>query len=92
MTEQGAIIAAVWIGALLLWLAFLLYYDGLRRPLRPDEIDAFLSTLGPRMVETGNDAARLRAFLDVLMSIPARDPGNVNAPAVKIIRVTIEES
>src|SRR5258705_11274833 len=27
--------------------------------------------------------------LDVLMSIPARDPGNVNAPAVKINRVTI---
>jgi len=25
------------------------------------------------------------------MSIPARDPGNVNAPAVKIIRVIIEE-
>ena len=30
--------------------------------------------------------------LDVLMSIPPRDPNNVNAPAVKIIRVTIEES
>jgi cyclophilin family peptidyl-prolyl cis-trans isomerase len=30
--------------------------------------------------------------LDVLMSIPERDPGNVNAPAVKIISVTIEES
>jgi cyclophilin family peptidyl-prolyl cis-trans isomerase len=30
--------------------------------------------------------------LDVLMSIPARDPGNVNAPAVKILSVTIEES
>jgi len=30
--------------------------------------------------------------LDVLMSIPVRDPGNVNAPAVKIISVTIEES
>ncbi|HAX71372.1 MAG TPA: peptidylprolyl isomerase, partial [Anaerolineae bacterium] len=29
--------------------------------------------------------------LDVLMSIPPRDPNNVNAPAVKIIRVTIEE-
>jgi cyclophilin family peptidyl-prolyl cis-trans isomerase len=29
--------------------------------------------------------------LDVLMSIPARDPGNVYAPAVKIIRVIIEE-
>jgi cyclophilin family peptidyl-prolyl cis-trans isomerase len=30
--------------------------------------------------------------IDVLMSIPARDPNNVNAPAVKIIRVTIEEA
>jgi cyclophilin family peptidyl-prolyl cis-trans isomerase len=30
--------------------------------------------------------------LDVLMSIPARDPGNRNAPGVKITRVTIEES
>ena len=30
--------------------------------------------------------------LDVLMSIPVRDPGNANAPAVKIISVTIEES
>jgi cyclophilin family peptidyl-prolyl cis-trans isomerase len=30
--------------------------------------------------------------LDVLISISPRDPGNVNAPAVKIIRVTIEES
>ncbi len=30
--------------------------------------------------------------LDVLMSIPARDPNNRNAPAVKIKSVTIEES
>ncbi|MDD2921254.1 MAG: peptidylprolyl isomerase [Anaerolineales bacterium] len=30
--------------------------------------------------------------LDVLMSIPERDPGNVNAPAVKMISVSIEES
>ncbi len=30
--------------------------------------------------------------MDVLMSIPARDPGNRNAPAVKIKKVTIEES
>jgi cyclophilin family peptidyl-prolyl cis-trans isomerase len=30
--------------------------------------------------------------MDVLMSIPARDPNNVNAPAVKIKRVTIHES
>jgi len=30
--------------------------------------------------------------MDVLMSIPPRDPMNASAPAVKIIRVTIEES
>jgi cyclophilin family peptidyl-prolyl cis-trans isomerase len=30
--------------------------------------------------------------MDVLMSIPPRDPGNVNAPAVKINHITIEES
>lgn len=30
--------------------------------------------------------------MDVLMSIPARDPNNKNAPAVKILHVTIEES
>lgn len=30
--------------------------------------------------------------LDVLMSIPPRDPNNLKAPAVKIISVTIEES
>jgi cyclophilin family peptidyl-prolyl cis-trans isomerase len=30
--------------------------------------------------------------MDVLMSIPERDPSNVNAPAVKIKRVSIEES
>jgi cyclophilin family peptidyl-prolyl cis-trans isomerase len=30
--------------------------------------------------------------LDVLMSIPERDPRDVNAPAVRIKRVTIEES
>ncbi len=30
--------------------------------------------------------------LDVLMSIPARDPNNRNSPAVKMTRVTIEES
>ncbi len=29
--------------------------------------------------------------MDVLMSIPPRDPGNVNSPAVRIKRITIEE-
>ena len=30
--------------------------------------------------------------MDVLMSIPPRDPGNVNAPAVRIKQITIEEN
>ena len=64
MAGEGATIAGIWAAALLLWLAFLLFYDGWRRPLRREEIDAFLATLGPRMAETGNDAARLRAFLE----------------------------
>jgi len=29
--------------------------------------------------------------MDVLMSIPPRDPGNVNAPTVKITKITISE-
>jgi cyclophilin family peptidyl-prolyl cis-trans isomerase len=29
--------------------------------------------------------------LDVLLSIPVRDPGNVNAPAVKLNKISIEE-
>ncbi len=32
------------------------------------------------------------ASLKVLLSIPARDPGNVRAPAVKLISVTITEN
>ena len=64
MVDQTAYLAVTWAGALLLWLGFLAFYDGRRRPLREPEIEAFLATLGPRMVETGNDAARLRAFLE----------------------------
>jgi cyclophilin family peptidyl-prolyl cis-trans isomerase len=32
------------------------------------------------------------AGMDVLLSIPERDPGNVNSPAVKLIKVTIREA
>jgi len=88
MTEQGAMVAAVWAGALLLWLAFLLFYDGFRRPLRREEIDAFLATLGPRMTETGNDVARLRAFLEaddgrefVMVNLVGTRAGPVTDPA-----------
>jgi cyclophilin family peptidyl-prolyl cis-trans isomerase len=54
----------------------------------------FFITHGPTPHLNGKHTVfgRVVEGLDVLMSIPARDPGNVNAPAVKIIRVTIEES
>lgn len=88
MEDRGLVIAAIWAGALLLWLAFLLFYDGLRRPLRRGEIDAFLATLGPRMAETGNDGERLRAFLEaddgrefVMLNLVRTRPGPVTDPA-----------
>ena len=88
MDGQGLLFAAIWGGALLLWLAFLAFYDGLRRPLRRDEIDAFLATLGSRMGETGNDSARLRAFLEaddgrefVMLNLVRTRPGPVTDPA-----------
>jgi cyclophilin family peptidyl-prolyl cis-trans isomerase len=54
----------------------------------------FFITHGPTPHLNGKHTVFVQVVvgLDVLMSIPARDPGNVNAPAVKIIRVTIEES
>jgi cyclophilin family peptidyl-prolyl cis-trans isomerase len=53
----------------------------------------FFITHGPTPHLNGKHTVfgQVEEGLDVLMSIPARDPGNVNAPAVKIIRVTIEE-
>ena len=88
MEDRGLVIAAIAAGALLLWLGFLLFYDGLRRPLRRGEIDAFLATLGPRMAETGNDGERLRAFLEaddgrefVMLNLVRTRPGPVTDPA-----------
>ena len=54
----------------------------------------FFITHGPTPWLDGKHAVfgQVVEGLDVLMSIPARDPSNVNAPAVKIKRVTIEES
>ena len=58
MAEQAFLVGAIWAGALLLWLGFLLFYDGFRRPLTRAEIDAFLGTLGDRMeqaISSGGD-------------------------------------
>lgn len=88
MEGQGAVIAVIWTGALLLWLGFRLFYDGFRRPLRPEEVEAFLASLGPRMAETGNDAVRLRTFLEgddgrefVMVNLVRTRPGAVTDPA-----------
>lgn len=88
MGDQAMLLTAIWAGALLLWVAFLLFYDGWRRPLSAAEIGAFLDGLGPRMVETGNDVARLRAFLEaddgrefVMVNLVRARPGPVTDPA-----------
>jgi hypothetical protein len=88
MGGQATMLGAIWGGALLLWLGFLLFYDGIRRPLRREEVDDFLATLGPRLVETGNDAGRLRAFLEaddgrefVMVNLVRTRPGPVTDPA-----------
>ena len=85
---ENPVIAGIWTGAALLWVGFLLFYDGLRRPLKRGEIDAFLATLGPRTAETGNDAERLRAFLEeddgrefVMVNLVRTRPGAVTDPA-----------
>ena len=88
MSGQATMLGAIWGGALLLWLGFLLFYDGIRRPLRREEVDAFLATLGPRLTETGNDVDRLRAFLEaddgrefVMVNLVRTRPGPVTDPA-----------
>ena len=88
MVDQTAYLAVTWAGALLIWLGFLAFYDGRRRPLSEPEIEAFLATLGPRMADTGNDAARLRAFLEaddgrefVMVNLVRTRPGAVTDPA-----------
>src|SRR3546814_9484668 len=87
MDDRGLWIMAIWSAALLLWLGFRLFYDGLRRPLRPHEIETFLAGLGARMDATGNDAARLRAFLEaddgrefVMLNLVKTRPGIVADP------------
>ncbi|MBL0916188.1 MAG: hypothetical protein IBJ13_11960 [Sphingopyxis sp.] len=88
MADQTIWLTAIWAGALALWLIFLMFYDGRRRPLSASEIDAFLATLGPRMAETGNDFARMRVFLEaddgrefVMVNLVGTRPGPVTDPA-----------
>ncbi|GBF56865.1 hypothetical protein PbB2_00522 [Candidatus Phycosocius bacilliformis] len=54
----------IWGVALGLYLSFLFWYENWRGPLKPQEIDRFLEAVGPRLEESGNSRAVLRAFLE----------------------------
>ena len=54
----------IWGGALALYGLFRLWYDGMARPLKPAEIDAFMARMEGRFEGTGNNPAVLRAFLE----------------------------
>lgn len=78
----------IWAVAAMLYAAFLLFYDGLRRPLRKDEIESFLAQTGDRLGETGNDPAIMRAFLEaddgrefIMLNMVRAHPGEVTNPA-----------
>jgi hypothetical protein len=71
----------------LLYLAFRLFYDGLRRPLSKAEIDDFLGAAGDRLHETGNDPEVMRAFLEaddggefVMLNLVRAHPGDITNP------------
>lgn len=76
-----------WAVAVVLYAAFRLFYDGFRRPLRATEIDAFLADVGPRLHESGNDPATMRAFLEaddgrefVMLNMVKAHPGDITNP------------
>jgi hypothetical protein len=54
----------IWGTALALYLLFLGFYDGWRCPLSAAEVDAFLQDYTPKLLQTGNDPAAMRAFLE----------------------------
>jgi hypothetical protein len=61
----NASVIGIWVGALLLYGAFWLWYVGIPRPLTPAEIDAHLATIaGSKLTIQPEQLARLRAFLE----------------------------
>lgn len=57
---------AIWIAAVLIYLVFRLWYDGLKKPLQPEEIEEFLQLIKDRE-EPGLDAhdvATVRKFME----------------------------
>ena len=54
----------IWGAALLAYAVFRLWYDSWSGPLKPAEIDAFLSQMAGRFEGTGNSPDVMRAFLE----------------------------
>ncbi|MEM8661991.1 MAG: hypothetical protein AAGF35_13995, partial [Pseudomonadota bacterium] len=56
----------IWIGALLAYIAFRLWYDGFRKPLSPQEVDEFVEVVRSRVDDevSQDDIAVMRRFLE----------------------------
>ena len=55
----------IWGGALLLYLGFRAWYDGLRRrPLSPEEVDAFMEQAANASISEASSLEEMRAFLE----------------------------
>jgi hypothetical protein len=78
----------IWAGAILLYGIFWLWYVGLPRPLRRDEIDAHMATVAASGIDaTPEQLATLRAFLEAddgreffMLNLVRIKPGPVVAP------------
>jgi hypothetical protein len=73
--------------AALLYLLFRLWYDNLRGPLTPHEIDAGLTAIAARGGSSGTDTAAFRAFLEaddgrefVMLNLVKVAPGTATHP------------
>jgi len=55
---------AIWVGALLAYLAFRLWYDGLRKPLTAEEVEEYTRLLEQREDFDALDLAVMRKFLE----------------------------
>ena len=77
----------IWGTAVLLYLLFRLWYDNWQGPVKPNEIEAFLDSVGDRLEETGNSRAILRAFLEqddggefLMLNLVKAEMGEVEDP------------
>ena len=78
----------IWLGAALLYAAFRGWYDNWRGPLRPDEIERFLTAMKGTPGAELNDLAVVRRFLEaddgrefLMLNLVRLAPGDVPHPS-----------